>query len=364
MNLQIDKAGRLIDKDISNKDYYWECHRHLEDKFLTCGQINYTEDNKVLYYLLINGWGRNCKKYTEKELIEEIKNNHICVDNLLVRKNKLVETDNNIRKVIIKTSSIKRSIKEEKIINMLPKLKLLGQVQCIRTYDDMECYYMEKPDNNKVILYIPDDVTQLNNRDDLVFTIKFNELLRRHGDDIQWKNVEIIGGHNLLSAESMFELSCVKSIDLNLFDTSRVENMYRMFKGFCLKPFDKQPIDLFIEDAEHDEWDKIANILNIKTKEEFAKLPEIYKNDKRRIEEAYEQYIDSYNILDLSSFDTSNVMIYCDIFKECNAKKVIIDSFTLNSNAKTVDMFTNTRVEISENCDERIKQIYNEQKNM
>ena len=315
LGLQIDKAGRLIKKRVADNEEYRKMYFSRHCKY--CTQINYNENGEIINYLLESPALINqpmpCQ-ITEKQLYDDLVNNKYYVTNLRVHNGKIIKygdkyTLDKIKKVIIKTASIKRSDTENKILQTIAKLKMLGKVDTIKTFDGAECYYIQHEDN-KAILYIPDDVTIVNDKPYGIFMQELRKILGYRDIDLK-----VVGGHNLINAQSMFELCHVNSINFTLFDTSKIENMERMFKGFSFKDFS------FI-DFDTNKCDKV---------------------------------------LDLSSFKTQNVKNYTDIFKEIGVPKIIIDNFVINDGANTSEMFTRCPEDIEVQCIGKVKQLYNEQ---
>ena len=215
-----------------------------------------------------------------------IRDEKIHITNLeLTSDNRLVDVYNSISPKPIKPTQQKS---DDTIL--LNKIKLLGAGKRIETACGNPCYLISRNDTEHII-YIPDNVTQLNNVCDSVF---YDTVSKLEG------NIKVMGGNGLIDACKMFMMSRAQSIDLSSFNTSNITSMYAMFSSCKAESLDLSSFDT-------------SNVID---------MIEMFRDCRAQS-------------LDLSSFDTSNVIDMHAMFFTCAAKSINLSSF---NTSKVTDM--------------------------
>ena len=254
----------------------------------TCIQ-KFKKNNKIYGYQLQDSQG-NTKDVYADQLKQAIRNNQITIINLtLTSDNRLIDTT--VQQIQPKVPQPQISDEEQKIKNYILKAKTLGfQVKEIPTYCGHHCILISKSETQHII-YIPDDVTHLNEN-------CFNETFTDNIYRLQG-TLKVIGGHNLKDTNCMFNECQAQSLDLSSFDTSNVTNMYNMF--WCCQA---QSLDLSSFNT--------SNVTNMEYMFCHCKAQSI----------------------DLSSFNTNKVTDMCAMFVDCLAKIKATDP-------KILEVYTN-----------------------
>jgi len=266
--------------------------------------INNIDSNSVNQYTFITVDGNSNKQnYTFEQLKNLIINGYnainfnLNIDNNSVEYNKSQYNENNI------------TVNEHKISNILNKAKVIGMCKEIKTECNHTCYLISK-NNTEHILYIPDDVTHLNNKyGETTFTKYINEL---EG------NLIVVGGHNIKNAIALFKGCKAKYINLSLFDTSNIENMEGMFSG-CKT--------------------QLLNLSNFNTSN-VTKMRRMFENceasqfnlmsfDTSKVTDMSIMFAGCYNCiaLNLSSFDTRQVRSVAEMFSDTKFEYINLSSF-------------------------------------
>ena len=149
----------------------------------------FKKNNRIYGYRLQDSQG-NTKDVYADQLKQAIKNQQINIINLtLPSDNRLIDTT--------PTQQPQPKISEEqRIKNMIAKSKTLGfPVKEIPTACNHKCYLISKSETQHII-YIPDDVTHLN-EDYYILTFT------KHIKELQG-TIKVIGGHNLKNSDTMF----------------------------------------------------------------------------------------------------------------------------------------------------------------
>ena len=180
-------------------------------------------------------------------------------------------------------------IEEEKlqrVKKLFLKCKLLGCVREFPTYCGHRYYVMDIGDHDKII-YIPDDVTEINSR---MLSFKYNKLA-----NVLWDihaNIKVAGGSGLIHTLFMFANCKANKLDLSLLDTHNVKSMRGMFNCVSAEEIDLSNMDT--------------------------------SNTKKMI--SMFGYCSTYK-LDLSSFDTSNVSSMNSMFQKSSIRELNVTSF-------------------------------------
>ena len=180
------------------------------------------KNNQIIGYKLQDQQG-NIIIVKPEALKSVIRSKKIEIINLtLTSDNRLIDTTPKPQPAPKSKPISKISEEEQKIRLMIEKVKVLGyQITEIPTCCNHKCILISKDENNH-ILYIPNDVIELNstNINNLTFA--------QHIQKLQG-HIKVIGGHNLKDVDHMFYRCQAQSIDLSSFDTSNVTNMSYMF---------------------------------------------------------------------------------------------------------------------------------------
>ena len=242
-----------------------------------------------------------------------------------------------------KTKQISKISEEQKIKLMIEKAKVLGckmQITEIPTYCDHKCILISKDVDNH-ILYIPDDVVQLNstNLNNLTFT--------QHIQYIQG-HIKLIGGHNLKYIKYMFLECQVQSLDLSSFDTSNVIFMDYMFEECQAQSINLSNFDTSnVTDMQSMFYDCHAQSLDL-SNFNTSNVTNMYG----MFEECKAQYID------LSSFDTNNVTDMSYMFSGCRAQSLDLSSFDTSNVVEIKEMFKNCTSKLTA-TNQKILNAYN-----
>ena len=300
----------------------------------TCIQ-KFKKNNKIYGYRLQDSQGRIQDIYAD-QLKQAIETKQIKVINLtLTSDNRLVDTTSNQQP----TKSHEPKTSEGQIQDMLTKAKMLGlPIKEIRTYCGHKCILISKSETQH-ILYIPDNVTRLNNdHDKLTFT--------KHIQALQG-SIKVIGGHNINNVEAMFYRCQAQSLDLSSFNTSKVTNMAYMF-GHC----NAQSLDLSSLDT--------RNVTDMKWMFFNCKAQSINMssfNTSKVTNLGYMFGKCQTQSLDLSSFDTSQVTDMTQMFAECQSKYIDISSFNASKVTNMWCMLYNCKAQIKA-TDPKILEAY------
>ena len=268
-----------------------KCKRRVKDKY-----------GNIVYYVLQdnNGKEMNIKSSTLKLLM---RCNKISVSNLRLSSNgRLIKISND------------RDVDVYSKLGIMKKLKVLQGTDRVSEYKDLngDSIYLISEDDRNHIIYIPDEVHNLNCSKD------WNTI----GSVVAGLagKLTLVGGRNVDSCRHMF-WNCweIQDIDLGYFDSRKVTDMTRMF-GFC-------------------ESLRSVKFGNIVTKN-VTDMREMFKG-------CY-----TLEYLDLSKFDTHNVVHMEYMFYNCKKLKTLdLSSFNTSKVSKMEHMFNmcNSLVDINLN---------------
>ena len=229
-------------------------------------------NNTVESYTLINIQSGKTLYLSSAELKKGMKAGTLDVLNLQLTSNNRIIDKKEDNKVNAKTLS------REEVERIIVKGKLMGRTQVIETSCLHYCYIYSFNEKNH-ILYIPDDVTEINSYKWSAVTQALNKLIG---------HLQVIGGENVRSYLRLFETCTFSSMDLTLLSTVKAKQLTKMF--YCLEV---ENLVLTFD---------TSNVTNMN--EMFA-----YSNIKE---------------LNISKLNTSKVTNITGMFEYCNIKKLIL----------------------------------------
>ena len=246
-----------------------------------------TTDNKITAYKIQKPNGEDTILSAEK-LKLLMKNGKIKVVNLIIQNDQILENP---------------YYEEE---SMIAKMCAMGYDPGIDTICGHK-YYVINLSPEQVTVFIPDDVTDLTEKD----AVYENGICPSPSfNTISCDKLIVIGGKNLTNAAGMFQFCLAKSIDLSKFHTSKITNMDCMFCSCQTKDLDLSHFDT-------------SNVTCMKSMFFWCKTEK----------------------LDLSRFDTSNVTCMADMFFDCDAKEINVSSFDTSNVTDMSNMFTRSKTE-------------------
>ena len=285
-----------------------------------CIQKFRDKHNNIYGYHLQDQQG-NIKDVTPDQLKTAIQNQQITIINLtLTSDNRLVDT----------TPTQQPQISEEQIKSMIVKARILGILEEIPTACGHKCYLISQSGIQHII-YIPDDVTELNMASCvLTYTEHIQNL---HG------TLKIIGGNNLKNANSMFYDCRMHSLELSSFNTSKVVNMEHMFTQCRAESLDLSSFNTH----------KVTDMSCMFDDCQAQSIDLSSFNTSRVTHMDWMFYNCQAQSLDLSSFNTSKVCSMARMFQECQAQYIKLSSFNVinvinmycmfhNCQAKSIDL--------------------------
>jgi len=296
----------------------------------------FKKNNKIYGYRLQDPQG-NTKDVTPDQLKQAIKNQQIAIINLtLTSDNRLIDTTQVQQS---KQPQAPQISEEQRIKNMIAKSKTLGfPVKEIPTACNHKCYLISKSETQHII-YIPDDVTHLN-EDYYILTFT------KHIKELQG-TIKVIGGHNLKNSDTMFRKCEAQSLDLSSFNTSNITSMERMFWE-CKAQF----IDLHSFNT--------SNVTSMRGMFDGCKAQSLDLssfNTSNVTDMEYMFFRCKAQSIDLSSFDTRNVTNMREMFFRCQAQSLDLSSFDTRNITLMIDMFEECQAQIKA-TDQKILKAY------
>ena len=317
----------------------------------------FREKNRICGYRLRDTNGK-ITDIKPESLKNAIRNGQIIVSNLkLTSDNRLIDTFNQQN----------QGVSQQNASLAINKAKLLGAIYHFKSWTDFfkvklptntfkeiptacghKCYIVESV-NGDYTLYIPDDVVALNYQgtigadQEYKRNIFFNHAIR----DIK-NTIKVVGGHGLKNAEFMF-YGCHAELDLSSFDTSNVTNMSGMFNRYV----GENNLDLSYLNT------GMVTIMSGMFDECKAKSINLTSFDTHNVIEAWRMFACcEAQTLDLTTFDISNARNIRSMFERCNASKIDCSSFHINKDATIEDILSGCNSKIITD-DERLLQEYN-----
>lgn len=267
--------------------------------------------NNTIYAYRIQDFQGNTRDVYSDQLKQAIRNNEINIVNLrLTSDNRLVSTT--LTQQTQKSTSTKyktSKISNKQIQSIIDKAKLLGiHTEELPTACNHKCYLISMSDTQHIV-YIPDDVTKLNQTAlAAVFTFSIKYLQG---------SLKVVGGKNIKDASFMFYKCQAQSIDLSSFDTSSVLDMHNMFYNCEAKSIDLRKLNTSnVIDMQHMfEWCKAQSLdLSSFDTSKVTNMKRMFYNCQAKL-------------IDISSFDTSKVINMDRMFCDCQAKSLDLSSF-------------------------------------
>lgn len=259
-----------------------------------------------------------------------IVNNRIQVVNLtLTKNNKLVSNDKKVVSNDKKVVCQKDINIESNIDKIVACARLAGLSKDIATFCGHKCTLISKS-KTEHILYIPEDVIQLNDWIDCVhYRTDDDIILTKHLQDLRG-NIKVIGGKGLKNVAFMFSECKFISIDFSAFHTDNVTNMYHMFSDSVIDYLNLSHFNtsktVIMRGMFAGLKVKRLNINNFNTKN-VAKMDSMFSE----MELIEDDHID-LSFFDFTNLDTANFMFsqtrVKDYIKISNAKMDV--SFSLN----------------------------------
>lgn len=322
----------------------------------TCIQ-KFKKNNKIYGYRLQDAQGNTMNVYAD-QLKTAIANKQIEIINLtLTSDNRLVDTSE---------QQPQPESEEQQLKNYIAKCQLIGiQLKIIEipTFCGHHCTLISESETQHII-YIPDNVTQLNDRARLVFT---DQIMKLKGA------IKVIGGHSLKTANSMFASCKAQYIDLSNFDTSKVIDMSFMFvrckaQVIELSSFNTSKVEdmhgmfslCLVESLDLSSFDT-SNVVNMHSMFEYCQAQSINLSsfNTSRVRSMGKMFFECQaQTFDFSSFDTRNVKDMYAMFYECKSQSIDLSSFSISSETETKSMFKYCKSQIK-TTDPKILAAYN-----
>lgn len=227
---------------------------------------------------------------------------------------------------------MKNKISKNELQNVINKARLLGCLTEIPTACGHVCYLISQSDTQHLMI-IPDDVRELNNYSNYIFTTSIHDLEGA---------LKVIGGSNLVDARVMFSNCDIQSINLSDFDTSNIENMYSMFYNCRVQSLDLSSFNTSkVTDMSEMFNGCDAKFLNISSFNTSNVTDMSWMFSQCQLETLDLSHFDTHNVTDmsymftnsrlksinLSSFDTSNVTDMKMMFNHCDIECIDIRNF-------------------------------------
>lgn len=176
-------------------------------------------------------------------------------------------------------------------------------------------------DIKQYILYIPDDVTKLNESFSITtFTSSLcNKIYTDNFIDNTEGCIKVVGGYGLQDTSYMFYDCNMDKLDLSSFNTHNVSTMKGMFEGCNIKNLDLGQLDT-------------SNVTDMSHMFELCTI----------------------QVTNFSCFDTHNVTTMAFMFYDCNVPVLDISSFSTENMKDTYHMFLNCAASQIKATDQKI----------
>ncbi len=236
------------------------------------------------------------------------------------------------------------------IEKLVVKYRLLGLTTEIDTMCGNKACLIHVSDDDK-ILYIPDEVVGLNSivNDDGVYLGKaFGNILRTHTYftsnlmEMKIKNLKIVGGAGLRSADYMLYNCRIENIDLTEFDTSHLISMDHTFASISYGVQNSTGNGTTIKFGDFD----TSKVTNMNSTFEYMRyngeldLSFFKTHMVRTMRQTFKGFDGELN---LSNFDTSNVKWMDGMFSNAKILNVDLSSFDTKNVASMESMFASSR---------------------
>lgn len=234
------------------------------------------------------------------------------------------------------------------IEKLVLKYRLLGLTSEINTVCGHKACLINVSDDDK-ILYIPDEVVGLNTviNDDGVYLYKASGSMlttttyfTRNLMETRIKNLKIIGGAGLRSADYMLYNCRVENIDLTEFDTSHLVSMNHIFAYISYGTQSSPGTTIKFGDFD------TSKVINMHNAFEYMRYNgeldlSFFKTHRVRKMEGMFKGFDGE--LNLSNFDTSNVKCMDEMFNSAKILNVDLSSFNTKNVESMHGMFASSR---------------------
>ena len=234
------------------------------------------------------------------------------------------------------------------IEKLVVKYRLLGLTTEIDTMCEHKACLIHVSDDDK-ILYIPDEVVGLNSivNDDGVYICEaFGNALRtrtyftRNLMEMKIKNLKIVGGAGLRSADYMLYNCRVENIDLTEFDTSHLISMDHIFASIGHDV--QSSTGTIIKFGNFD----TSKVINMNSAFEYMRYNgeldlSFFKTHRVRTMQRMFRGFDGE--LNISNFDTSNVIWMDEMFNNAKIPNVDLSSFDTKNVESMAGMFASAR---------------------
>ena len=259
-----------------------------------------------------------CRNLTPTELKEQIKKGNIEVINLkLTSDNKIINKRYDVQTYDSDVQISNRiKIAKESAFRLMQKAMLLNRVIEIPTICGHQCYLINQL-QERYILYIPDDVIQLNHSDIMPEFTAYIENIKGH--------IKVVGGTNLENANSMFYYCKAKYLDLSDFDTRKVTCMRNMFSECRTNYLDLSCLDT-------------RNVVDMSEMFDTcrSKVIDFSAANTKNVENMSQMFFFCHaKYIDISGMSTERAKDMTKIFLNCTAKVKVTDPKLLEELNKT-----------------------------
>lgn len=234
------------------------------------------------------------------------------------------------------------------IEKLVVKYRLLGLTTEIDTLCEHKACLIHVSDDDK-ILYIPDEVVGLNTliNDDGVYLDKaLGNMLRTRTYftsnlmEMKIKNLKIVGGAGLRSADYMLYNCRVENIDLTEFDTSHLLSMDHIFAS--IGHYVQSSAGTTIKFGNFD----TSKVINMSSAFEYMRYNgklDLSFLKTHRAQTMQGMFKGFYGELNISNFDTSNVKWMDEMFHSAKIPNVDLSSFDTRKVESMARMFASSR---------------------
>ena len=293
-----------------------------------CFHVYRGKDKKQAGFQLRDENGR-IHMFNEENLKRAIENKQILVTNISIKDGKIVRhRDKTVAEAKQAVNTNIQLETEESVKKLMAKANLLGRLEQIPTFDGHHCYLISKTATQHII-YIPDEVTTLNDFESICDTFFTKHITLLHG------YIQVIGGHHLNNTCSMF-LNCQAAyIDVTLLDTKRCTEMSNMFQNCTANIIGLNKLNT-------------SNVLNMREMFENSQATtlDLSNFDTHCVVDMTSMFDNCQaEILDLSSFNTARVHSMCGMFRNSKARVINVSSFNTNNVNNMQEMFEGCAVE-------------------
>ena len=282
--------------------------------YYTCLK-KHKEGNRILGYTLIEEDGGTPFYIQAYKLKKYIKEGSFAVTNLTLSSDGKLRENKHKQKEL----SPKKIEERNAILRNIASAKLMGKAIEIPTACKHTCILVETDSYNH-ILYIPDDVEQLNHSSFVSFT-KYIRNLKG--------NLTVIGGNSLKDANEMFDSCKIQSIDFTHFVTDNIKMMSGMFRNCCV-----QALDLSSFNTER--------VIDMSSMFEYclAKTIELSSFNTPCLRQVVSMFCYCHaQTLDLSSLNTHQVINMAHMLEGCYAKEINFGHFDTSQVQNMQEMF-------------------------